>query len=130
MMTVSDPSKRPTAPVTSGMPAARAESWAQGQLSELTNHPDAKVKAEVIQLPTRQRAIKVSVEGRRLFIPVVAFNIVYGWGERGRGQISASYLVGVEGKAPSEKMGAFRLDLGPRIYRTVGQRPHRLERRA
>ena len=50
--------------------------------------------------------------------------------ERGRGQISASYLVGVEGKAPSEKMGAFRLDLGPRIYRTVGQRPHRLERRA
>ncbi|MFC7499412.1 hypothetical protein ACFQRC_09280 [Enterovirga sp. GCM10030262] len=92
--------------------------------------PQSQIPFRSVVILPRDQVREVSVEGRRLFIPVVAFNIVYGWGERGRGQISASYLVGVEGKAPSEKMGAFRLDLGPRIYRTVGQRPHRLERRA
>ena len=30
---------------------------------------------------------------------------------------------------PSEKMGAFRVDQGPRIWRTVGQRQHKLARR-
>jgi hypothetical protein len=71
---------------------------------------------------------EVTIQGRRLFIPTVAFNIVYEWGNGRTGQTSASYLVGREAETPTEKMGAFRLDLGPRLYRSVGQRPTRLAR--
>ncbi|HEY9553567.1 hypothetical protein [Allosphingosinicella sp.] len=77
----------------------------------------------------REQVREVSVQGRRLFIPMVAFNVHYRWGETQTGQTSASYLVGSESDPPAEKMGAFRLDLGPRIYRKVGQREHRLKRR-
>lgn len=77
----------------------------------------------------REQIQEVTVQGRRLFIPMVAFNVRYCWGEAGTGQTSATYLVGSESDPPAEKMGAFRLDLGPRIYRKVGQREHRLRRR-
>lgn len=66
---------------------------------------------------------EITVDGRRLFIPMVAINVVYEWGEGRTGQTSMSYLVGREPETPSTKMGAFRLDLGPRVYRSVGQRP-------
>jgi hypothetical protein len=71
---------------------------------------------------------ELTVQGRRLFIPTVAFNIVYDWGNGKSGQTSASYVVGREAETPTEKMGAFRLDLGPRLYRSVGQRPMSLAR--
>jgi hypothetical protein len=71
---------------------------------------------------------EVEIQGRRLFIPTVAFNIVYDWGNGKTGQTSASYLVGREAEIPAAKMGGFRLDLGPRLYRSVGQRPTRLAR--
>lgn len=74
----------------------------------------------------KEQVREVVVEGRRLFIPMVAFNVTYEWGEGERGQTSKSYLVGRETDPPAEKMGAFRLDLGPRIYRSVGFRPSRL----
>jgi hypothetical protein len=71
----------------------------------------------------KENVREITVEGRRLFIPMVAINVVYEWGEGRSGQTSMSYLVGREPERPSTKMGAFRLDLGPRIYRSVGQRP-------
>jgi hypothetical protein len=52
----------------------------------------------------------------------VAINVAYNWGPDGAGRTSKSWLVGREAEQPSQKMGAFRLDLGPRIYRSVGQR--------
>lgn len=64
----------------------------------------------------------IVVEGRSLFIPVVAFNVLYDWGDGAAGQTALSYVVGRETGAESEKMGPFRLDLGPRFYRSVGQR--------
>lgn len=64
----------------------------------------------------------VTIQGRALFIPMVAVNVVYAWGEGQSGRTSATYLVGTEAPVPAEKMGAFRLDLGPRIYRSVGGR--------
>jgi hypothetical protein len=67
---------------------------------------------------------EISVQGRRLFIPLVAINILYEWGNGRVGQTAASYLVGREPDAPEGKMGPFRLDLGPRVYRSVGQRPN------
>jgi len=57
--------------------------------------------------------------GRKVFVPLLAFNALYDWG-RGEGQTSAAYLVGRDTK--SERMSPFRLDLGPRIFRGVGAR--------
>jgi hypothetical protein len=65
---------------------------------------------------------EIVVEGRSLFVPAVAVNVAYNWGSQGGGRTSKSWLVGREAEQPSQKMGAFRLDLGPRIYRSVGQR--------
>ena len=50
------------------------------------------------------------VEGRKLFVPLIAFNALYRWsgGER---PDSASFLVG-RGDAEGGKMAPFRLDLG------------------
>ena len=76
----------------------------------------------VVAMP-KENVREINVQGRRLFIPLVAFNVVYEWGDGKSGQTSMSYLVGREPDVPSDKMGAFRLDLGPRVYRSVGQRP-------
>jgi hypothetical protein len=62
------------------------------------------------------------VEGRKLFVPLVAFNILFRGGG-GEGQASASFLVG-RGTDGDEKLAPFRLDLGPRIFRGLSSRPH------
>jgi len=69
------------------------------------------------------------LDERLLFIPVVAVNALYDWGEGRTGQTSKSYVIGRELQEPSAKMGAFRVDQGPRVWRTVGQRPHKLAKR-
>ena len=67
----------------------------------------------------------VELQGRQLFIPLVAISVAYDWAD-GSGRTSKSWLVGREAETPAAKMGAFRLDLGPRIYRSVGQREAQL----
>ena len=57
--------------------------------------------------------------GRHVFVPLIAFNAVYRWGS-GEGQTSVAYLLGRNTKG--EKMAPFRLDLGARVFRGVGQR--------
>jgi hypothetical protein len=52
--------------------------------------------------------------GRQVFVPVIAFNTLYGWSS-GEGQSSAAYLLGRDTKG--DKMAPFRLDLGPRVFR-------------
>jgi outer membrane biosynthesis protein TonB len=71
----------------------------------------------------------VVLDEKYLFVPVIAVNILYDWGEGRSGQTSKSYVVGRELQQPSEKMGAFRVDQGPRVWRTIGQRQHSLARR-
>jgi len=85
------------------------------------------IQGEVAMPLEEMKAMKL--DGRMLFVPVVAVNALYEWGEGRSGQSSKSYVVGRELETPSEKMGAFRVDQGPRIWRTVGQRPHKLARR-
>ena len=65
---------------------------------------------------------EIEVQGRKLFIPTIAFNVYYEWGNGKKGRTSISFLVGREPEAPSTKMGPFRLDQGPRIYRQLGHR--------
>ena len=57
---------------------------------------------------------------RQVFVPLIAFNVIYSWGGK-EGQTSVSYLLGREGKG--DKLAPFRLDLGPRIFRGLGARP-------
>lgn len=64
------------------------------------------------------------VDGRRLFVPLVALNILFRSGG-GDGHASASYLVG-RGTDEDAKLAPFRLDLGPRIFRGLSARPHSL----
>jgi hypothetical protein len=85
------------------------------------------IRGEVAMARAEMRA--VVLENKYLFIPVIAINALYDWGDGRTGQTSKSYVVGRELEQPSDKMGAFRVDLGPRIWRTVGQRQHKLARR-
>ena len=74
-----------------------------------------------VRLPLDQ-VHSFEVEGRRLFVPMVALNILYRSGS-GEEQTSASYLVG-RGNETDEKLAPFRIDLGPRIFRGLSARPH------
>lgn len=71
-----------------------------------------------VRLPWSQLR-SFEVEGRSLLVPLVAFNVLY----NNNLQTSASYLVG-RGTPADEKLGPFRLDLGPRIFRGLSARPH------
>ena len=73
-----------------------------------------------VRLPIDQLR-SFEVEGRTLFVPLVAFNILFRSGA-GEGQASASYLVG-RGNDDDEKLAPFRLDLGPRIFRGLSAGP-------
>jgi hypothetical protein len=92
-------------------------------------HPNqtGAIKGEVAMPRDDMRAIVL--DNRYLFIPVIAVNALYDFGDGQTGQTSKSYVVGRELETPSEKMGAFRVDQGPRIWRSVGQRQHKLARR-
>ena len=71
-----------------------------------------------VRLPL-PRIHSFEMEGRTLFVPLVAFNILYSKDA----QASASFLVG-RGTDEDEKLAPFRLDLGPRIFRGLSARPH------
>lgn len=85
----------------------------------------ARFKTKVVM--PRESVREVQVQGKSIFVPTVAVNIVYDYGTGRTGQTCNSYVVGTETQA-SEKMGPFRLDLGPRIYRHVGGRSMDLAR--
>ena len=85
------------------------------------------IRGEVKMKRDEMRA--VVLDNRYLFIPVIAVNALYDYGDGQTGQTSKSYVVGRELETPNEKMGAFRVDQGPRIWRTIGQRPHTLAKR-
>jgi hypothetical protein len=69
----------------------------------------------------RQQLRVLEAGGRRVFVPLIAFNVQYNWGGGRSGQTSAVYLLGRETKA--EKLAPFRIDLGARVYRGIEARP-------
>jgi LPXTG-motif cell wall-anchored protein len=81
--------------------------------------------ASAMAMP-KQDVREILMEGQRLFVPAVASIVAWDWGTDGRERIALSWLVGRETENRTAKMGAFRLDLGPRIYRQVGVRPLKL----
>jgi hypothetical protein len=103
----------------------------QGPIHELSGSPHVvlppggslKLNGQVAMPNAELREIEMA--GRRIFIPMVAINVAYDWAGGGAGRTSRSWLVGREAEVPTDKMGPFRLDLGPRIYRSVGRREAR-----
>lgn len=86
----------------------------------------AQMRSSVVMPKESVREIRI--DGRPLFIPTVAIKIVYQWGRGRSDQVHKTYLIGIENQRSPEKMGPFRLDMGPRIYRSVGGRPIELAR--
>jgi hypothetical protein len=105
----------------------------QGPIHDLSGSPhiaiqpggSLKLNGQVAMPKAELREIEMA--GRRIFVPMVAINVAYDW-VGGTGRTSRSWLVGREAESPQAKMGPFRLDLGPRIYRSVGRREARLVR--
>jgi hypothetical protein len=68
----------------------------------------------------REHVQQFDIAGKKVCVPVLAVNAHYE--SNGKNvQTSASYLLGRE--TEREKLAPFRLDLGPRLFRTVGTRP-------
>ena len=88
--------------------------------------PGEEMRLQSAMAMPKQDVREILMQGQRLFVPAVASIVAWDWGSEGRGRTTQSWLVGRESQTPSAKMGAFRLDLGPRIYRQVGVRPLKL----
>lgn len=72
-------------------------------------------------LPLNQaRAVRYGQ--RLLFVPVAAFAIAFTRNRSAR-RLPLAYMVGVDSGGAQGKMGPLRLDLGPKTYNHVGQRP-------
>ena len=88
--------------------------------------PFKRITVNTAVFLARDQVKPIEIEGRTLFVPMIAFNALYGW-SGGNGQTSASYLVGK--KTSGEKLAPFRLDLGPRVFRNLEARAHELQLR-
>lgn len=64
----------------------------------------------------------IRVQDKALFIPILAFTAHYTWEGDHRGYSAAAFIVGQESDPPQERMAPFRLDLGPRQFRSIGSR--------
>ncbi len=84
--------------------------------------PLSRVELKSAVSMPRASCREYQVDGRRLFVPLVGFNVLYRFGS-GEGQTSASFIVG-RGGEDGGKMAPLRFDLGPRIFRGLGQREH------
>ena len=75
------------------------------------------IRSQVVAQRDQMQAYELA--GRQVLVPIIAFNALYRW-SGGDGQTSVSYLLGRDTKG--EKLGPFRLDLGPHIFRGVAAR--------
>ena len=61
---------------------------------------------------------------QQLLVPIILARVAYQWDEGDQnGEAQLSWLIGREASPPKPKMGALRLDLGPRSFGSLGQRP-------
>lgn len=65
----------------------------------------------------------ITFKSQALFIPLARFGVVYADQNKAQHRQSVSFIVGREYEPPRPKMAPFRLDLGPKIFHPVGQRP-------
>lgn len=102
------------------------------ELAAFFARPDAEGQAMEALLPLDQTNVRstvrmprgamreYAVEGRRLLVPILAFNVAYRFGS-GVGRTSGAWLIG-RGGAGDDRLGPLRLDLGPRQWTDVAQK--------
>ncbi|GLV28674.1 hypothetical protein TomTYG75_11960 [Sphingobium sp. TomTYG75] len=106
-----------------GLPAHSAVSLAPGQSHSLTG--------ELRLLP--DQIAPVQMGDRALLIPLVAFDAQYRWSDEpdgapvGSGRTGRAFIVGQEKTPPADRLAPFRVDQGPRQFRTPGSRATALE---
>ena len=88
----------------------------------LVLQPQQSVGVRTAVVMPKESIREIVIDGRPLFIPTVVVRAVYQWGRARSGRAHESYLVGIHNDKSPDKMGPFRLDLGPRVYRSVGGR--------
>jgi hypothetical protein len=88
--------------------------------------PMQRVNISTAVFLPREQVRPIEVEGRQLFVPMIAFNVLYGW-TSGTGQTSTSYLIGKS--TGGDKLAPFRVDLGPRVFRNLDAREHEVRLR-
>jgi hypothetical protein len=104
----------------------------KGPIHDLSGSPHVQIapgdelRLQSAMAMPKQDVREILMQGQRLFVPAVASLVAWDWDTDGRGRATMSWLVGRETENKAAKMGAFRLDLGPRIYRQVGVRPLKL----
>lgn len=85
--------------------------------------PDGTQRCEgQIRLPLDQ-IDPIEMQGRLLFVPVVHIWIGYSGPDGTRYAVTQSFVLGEESSPPGPRVGPLRLDLGPRRFTEVGQRP-------
>lgn len=72
-----------------------------------------------VRLP-REAVQEYEVEGRKLFMPMVAVDTRYRWSS-GKGQSATSFLVGRRGKDDA-RLAPLRLDQGPKAWKDIAAR--------
>lgn len=82
--------------------------------------PMARVPLRTAVKIPRDMIHEYEVEGRKLFMPMVAVSTRYRWSS-GEGQTGASFLVG-KGKEEQERLAPLRIDQGARSWNGLGAR--------
>lgn len=75
-----------------------------------------------IRLPLGQIE-PIAMQGRMLFVPLVHIWIGYDGPDGTRYAVTQSFVLGEESNPPGPRVGPLRLDLGPRRFTSIGQRP-------
>lgn len=81
--------------------------------------PGATATLDGMAMMPRDSLNVMTVEGRALFIPVLAINLRYEW-EGGTGQTASSFVIGIN-RGEGAKMAPFRVDGPPRMHSDVVQ---------
>ncbi|MDQ3144932.1 MAG: hypothetical protein M3Q57_08655 [Pseudomonadota bacterium] len=84
--------------------------------------PQGRISIKTNLILPADQVRPIEIEGRRLFVPLVAINALYRW-NGGDEQDSASFLVG-RGSDEGGKMAPFRIDQGARDWTGLSARPH------
>jgi len=76
-----------------------------------------------ISLP-RAELESYNVDGRQICVPIILAELAYSGMRADSGQqVQIAAMVGREADPPQDKMGPLRIDIGPRSYDMLGQRP-------
>lgn len=82
--------------------------------------PYARIPLRSAVRLTRAEVREYEIEGRKLFVPMVAISVRYRWSS-GAGHSAVGFLVG-QGAEGQEKLAPLRLDRGSRSWKGLGAR--------